>query len=1378
MLVQDFSQSTTFHGVKYIFQTDSTAKRRLLWLFAWLTSIVLFLCLIKQKLDLYFLFPSAIEINEEHVKSLKFPAVTVCYKSQFGISQLYKTGLYDVLSMSSAAIKSGYYGYFYNESVCTVPIHSRFNKTIASTSIAVCQQLCQDEDIYEMNCLGLFWFQTNQTCLMTSYSGNGELRNNCSEINRGNKIMYFRKIREIHRRPIYCTFDDVEDTGSCPLHADHRLSLSWKITTYKMPKQFYNTIYPLGDDVLGKVFKLHSLRPSVYVTEPIARFWTPLINTTNKCLLFKHLSEFVKLQLSLTSEHSTVTIDKSDTYRAFHFDLTIRWSVQFIHLPAGLHKISLTALGQGEQRVISTIDDFSIRPCEDFKRECLLSSNTMLYMGRASTTVNNVTCEPWRFYDDVKSFTNELNMTNSLYNISQVDMNYCRYVYVFEKDIMDIFCVLNGRLERCPSIPYCDCATGWSKCMSGQCIPTSYFCDGKNDCLDFSDEASEHCQYILQNFPVKYGISRPDEDLNLYDKEEPLLRTNYNQIIDQLLSSVDDKPMSHFMNEVSHGIGQFKILKCLWEGRERCGRIEERFTDMGFCYTFNANSTGATITNKVGEKESGLYLLFNAASYETIDNTDTSNGLKLLLFDPTTDIEIMQDYGIHLMPGHQTSIEITTEIGNYLKEPYGRCGSIPLSHTNDTYSLTKCIRDKQTSQFIRQLGCKNYYMTGLERECNASEYFLKFQNITSLHTTYCPSDCVHTSYRRSLSMSVLSREQFMSIITMKQLKGIQEQLINANEIRTRADISMLIPFLRTLDNLSVLSSIISAFIEDEVLKNSTLNVKFYIPVFFDRYTFVMEAYNAEIVEYRQNYQTASKNIHHFGLKLLFKIVNFSYFITEITANTTVDNMNITRKDNVETISEVYVRSFIQNITDLILQLRNDSSVLTEKAQFEILCYPTRYPHSKCYNAQVHLNRLAKKWENELREFINVFDATLEYDKLVNETQSYVPIADVIFNHFSLSNLSKEAAEFSLYYNISSECLSEFDGLLEQLYNLTGMDPLTHSAQSYNRFTANVIKQNVESLKGIQRKINGVLNKYYANNITRLLAGDVELLPIIKEMTATVEHIKNLIYAQLHVVWPENVQRDCEHIAGHLYKVLYLTRTANRLCEKNDSFDSYVVGSFLYLIINPQALGLHSTNLQEFYDVFMASANETFTINENFSVHLMQIRENLPIYDQAEYATKEISSVLNKGLLQLDHLKELLGQISYEIMAYNKSLQIDENFVKENIVAVKIYFSEMKIKYVKQNVAYSLFSLFSDAGGSIGLLLGASVLSLLEIIDYLILYFYSKICVTYKQRQHQDKPRNQSAFEKPINMILADRLSNLREIDVDILISLLETLKKT
>lgn len=58
--------------------------------------------------------------------------------------------------------------------------------------------------------------------------------------------------------------------------------------------------------------------------------------------------------------------------------------------------------------------------------------------------------------------------------------------------------------------------------------------------------------------------------------------------------------------------------------------------------------------------------------------------------------------------------------------------------------------------------------------------------------------------------------------------------------------------------------------------------------------------------------------------------------------------------------------------------------------------------------------------------------------------------------------------------------------------------------------------------------------------------------------------------------------------------------------------------------------------------------------------------------------------------------------------------------RENYIKLEIFYKELSYESIRQQVAFEFLSLVSEIGGFMGLLLGASVLTMCELADYLIL----------------------------------------------------------
>ena len=58
--------------------------------------------------------------------------------------------------------------------------------------------------------------------------------------------------------------------------------------------------------------------------------------------------------------------------------------------------------------------------------------------------------------------------------------------------------------------------------------------------------------------------------------------------------------------------------------------------------------------------------------------------------------------------------------------------------------------------------------------------------------------------------------------------------------------------------------------------------------------------------------------------------------------------------------------------------------------------------------------------------------------------------------------------------------------------------------------------------------------------------------------------------------------------------------------------------------------------------------------------------------------------------------------------------------RENFIQLDVYYRELSYEKIDQQVAFERLSLLSEVGGFMGLLLGASVLTVFELIDFGIL----------------------------------------------------------
>ncbi|XP_032298655.1 acid-sensing ion channel 3 [Coturnix japonica] len=80
--------------------------------------------------------------------------------------------------------------------------------------------------------------------------------------------------------------------------------------------------------------------------------------------------------------------------------------------------------------------------------------------------------------------------------------------------------------------------------------------------------------------------------------------------------------------------------------------------------------------------------------------------------------------------------------------------------------------------------------------------------------------------------------------------------------------------------------------------------------------------------------------------------------------------------------------------------------------------------------------------------------------------------------------------------------------------------------------------------------------------------------------------------------------------------------------------------------------------------------------------------------------------------------------------FNKS----EQYIADNVLVLDIFFEALNYEMIEQKKAYEVAGLLGDIGGQMGLFIGASILTILEIFDYLYEVFRDKLVGFYKDKK--------------------------------------------
>ncbi|XP_054431922.1 acid-sensing ion channel 5 isoform X4 [Pteronotus mesoamericanus] len=78
---------------------------------------------------------------------------------------------------------------------------------------------------------------------------------------------------------------------------------------------------------------------------------------------------------------------------------------------------------------------------------------------------------------------------------------------------------------------------------------------------------------------------------------------------------------------------------------------------------------------------------------------------------------------------------------------------------------------------------------------------------------------------------------------------------------------------------------------------------------------------------------------------------------------------------------------------------------------------------------------------------------------------------------------------------------------------------------------------------------------------------------------------------------------------------------------------------------------------------------------------------------------------------------------------SKKLNQSQKYIRENLVNIEINYSDLNYKITQQQKAVSVSELLADVGGQLGLFCGASMITIIEIIEYVFTNFYW-ICILF------------------------------------------------
>ncbi|XP_070545644.1 FMRFamide-activated amiloride-sensitive sodium channel-like [Ptychodera flava] len=126
-------------------------------------------------------------------------------------------------------------------------------------------------------------------------------------------------------------------------------------------------------------------------------------------------------------------------------------------------------------------------------------------------------------------------------------------------------------------------------------------------------------------------------------------------------------------------------------------------------------------------------------------------------------------------------------------------------------------------------------------------------------------------------------------------------------------------------------------------------------------------------------------------------------------------------------------------------------------------------------------------------------------------------------------------------------------------------------------------------------------------------------------------------------------------------------------------------------------------------------NKTQDTCRQFIRYLFQIQKldcDCPIPCKEQYYDKTISHSLWPATVSLSHLLKSVHSINQKTKDIN-----DDRLVRLNLAKLEVYFEELTIESTTELPAYDLDDILSDIGGTLGLYIGLSIITVAEFIEF-------------------------------------------------------------
>ncbi|CAD5123941.1 DgyrCDS12248 [Dimorphilus gyrociliatus] len=776
------------------------------------------------------------------------------------------------------------------------------------------------------------------------------------------------------------------------------------------------------------------------------------------------------------------------------------------------------------------------------------------------------------------------------------------------------------------------------------------------------------------------------------------------------------------------------ITECRWDS-EPCSLADfvEVYTDHGVCFTFNkAKSAAVRYINSTGARR-GLSVKVNLEQYEYMKGPNNAAGLKILVHDQD-EVPLVRELGQAIPPSSRALVGLKITQVNNLKYPYGKCNDSEYLRFYKSYSIPACKVECKLKHVVEDCKCREAYMPHVRsrenfpRVCTLNE--TRHCVMAALKKKYacnCATSCQKRMFEASISYSTTSEFDTDRILHSEQIHDLQKKFIMAREVAQKVK-----SYIRIKDEEAV-------YRVNETAKRLQTAFGRIDGVLMHLYEFVerkrsehlcRNEFHRNVALYTADRLTTTEFIvswNSFAEGLLVpvatsmkRLLNDVEYVVEESS----------RDDSKEMMSET--RRSISVQLKLILEcLKEFDSVIQTFSRGRVTLDENDRKINLSYTLLQKLiprSIIKRKWSKEKDNFIALNDT-------LNQTYT------------DLLTIKKEFAKANIETSVIDDTVKKLRIGASKLITLR------HYLE----------EQVIHSLRDDIRRKTNYFEKKYALFVKE--KGDLlMLLGNVKDLMMDLNNsiwpvFTNLINVSIAYLKLPHARKT--NLAGHLlgeqvshklqeFQVLFndiRARTRNFNHDWQKFTNTYVgvlesIGTEemtrqFYKTLKKYKKDITKLNITDWCPYCSNCYNVTETLS--FDLPWLEGRRHIEMYIENEVKAQmeklRSESEMSKIVGDLDEqFYQVFLQWRRNIEEFQKGNEIDVNFISNNFMEVDIFMRELFYEKVEQQIGYEITNLWSDIGGSMGLFIGGSVLTLFEVIDTIFHHIFKSSMLKRKERK--------------------------------------------